>query len=116
MIAIISSITLCLLGALGWLLLPAEIRALFPLTHRLALLGILAFVIAAMAVLAGSYVRADESGLSHAQWSEARSDFRIGLGAHLIRAVPNQIDCMSMIAVRTARRFGTDADGDWECQ
>jgi hypothetical protein len=63
MIAIISSITLCILGAIGWLLLPVEIRALFPLTHRLALLGILAFVIAAMAVLAGSYVRADESGL-----------------------------------------------------
>jgi hypothetical protein len=63
MIAIIASVALCILAAIGWLLLPAEIRALFPLTHRLALLGILAFVIAVMAILAGSYVRADATGL-----------------------------------------------------
>jgi Bacterial PH domain len=63
MIAIIASLAICLLAAIGWLLLPADIRVLFPLTHRLALLGIFAFVIAAMAVLASSYVRADASGL-----------------------------------------------------
>jgi hypothetical protein len=63
MIAIISSIALCVIAALGWLLLPAEIRVLFPLTHRLALLVILAFPIAVMAILASSYVRADQSGL-----------------------------------------------------
>ena len=63
MIAIIASLVLCILAAIGWLLLPAEIRALFPLSHRLALLGILAFPIAVMAILASSYVRADGSGL-----------------------------------------------------
>jgi hypothetical protein len=63
MIAIICSIALCILAAIGWLVLPAAIRALFPVTHRLALLGILAFLIAVMAILASSYVRADESGL-----------------------------------------------------
>jgi hypothetical protein len=63
MIAIIASLVLCVIGAIGWLLLPAESRALFPLSHRLALLGILAFPIAVMAVLASSYVRADGSGL-----------------------------------------------------
>jgi Bacterial PH domain len=62
-IAIVSSLALCILAAIGWLLLPAEVRALFPLSHRLGLLGILAFPIAVMAVLAGSYVRADSSGL-----------------------------------------------------
>jgi hypothetical protein len=62
-IAIISSLALCVLAAIGWLLLPAEIRALFPWTHRLGLLAILAFPIAVMAILASSYVRADESGL-----------------------------------------------------
>ena len=62
-IAIISSVALCILAAIGWLLLPAEVRALFPLSHRLGLLGILAFPIAVMAVLASSYVRADGSGL-----------------------------------------------------
>jgi len=62
-IAIVSSLALCILAAIGWLLLPAEVRALFPLSHRLGLLGILAFPIAVMAVLASSYVRADRSGL-----------------------------------------------------
>ena len=62
-IAIVSSVALCILAAIGWLLLPAEVRALFPLSHRLGLLGILAFPIAVMAVLASSYVRADRSGL-----------------------------------------------------
>jgi hypothetical protein len=62
-IAIVCSLALCILGAIGWLLLPAEVRALFPLSHRLGLLGILAFPIAVMAVLASSYVRADGSGL-----------------------------------------------------
>ena len=62
-IAIVSSLALCILAAIGWLLLPAEVRALFPLSHRLGLLGILAFPIAVMAVLASSYVRADGSGL-----------------------------------------------------
>jgi hypothetical protein len=62
-IAIVSSLALCILAAIGWLLLPAEVRALFPLSHRLGLLGILAFPIGVMAVLASSYVRADGSGL-----------------------------------------------------
>ena len=63
MIAIIASIALCVLGIIGWLLLPTEIRALFPLSHRLGLLGIFAFPIVAMGILASSYVRANESGL-----------------------------------------------------
>jgi hypothetical protein len=63
LIAIVSSLALCILAVIGWLLLPAEVRALFPLSHRLGLLGILAFPIAVMAVLASSYVRADGSGL-----------------------------------------------------
>ena len=53
---------LCL-AAVIWLALPTQIRALFPLTHRLALLGILAFLIGVMAALSSSYVRADPSGL-----------------------------------------------------
>jgi hypothetical protein len=32
MIAIIASVALCILFAIGWLLLPADIRALFPIT------------------------------------------------------------------------------------
>jgi hypothetical protein len=60
-IVIISTLAICVLAVIGWLLLPAEIRVLFPLTHRLSLLAIWAFLIAIM--LASSYVRADAQGL-----------------------------------------------------
>jgi hypothetical protein len=63
MIVIISALAICVLAVVGWLLLPAEIRALFPLTHRLSLLTIWAFLIAIMVALASSYVRADAVGL-----------------------------------------------------
>jgi hypothetical protein len=61
MIAIISSIALCVIAALGWLLLPAEIRVLFPLTHRLALFVILAFPIAVKQLRTRRPVRPSDS-------------------------------------------------------
>jgi hypothetical protein len=63
MIVLIATLGLCMLAALGWLLLPADIRVLFTTTHRVALLAILALTIAAMVALASSYVRADAAGL-----------------------------------------------------
>lgn len=63
MIVVISTLAICILAVIGWLLLPPEIRVLFPLTHRLALLGIVAFLVAIMGALASSYVRADAAGL-----------------------------------------------------
>ena len=62
-IAIIASLALCALAAGIWLLLPTEIRVLFTVSQVLTLLGLLAFLIGAMAALAGSYVRADGAGL-----------------------------------------------------
>jgi Bacterial PH domain len=62
-IVIISTFAICVLAVIGWLLLPAEIRLLFPLTHRLSLLAIWALLIAIMVALASSYVRADAQGL-----------------------------------------------------
>jgi hypothetical protein len=59
----IATLALCVLTAIGWFLLPAEIRALFTLSHRLTLLGVLALLIVGMVVLASSYVRADPNGL-----------------------------------------------------
>ena len=41
-IAIIATFALCLMTAIGWFLLPAEVRALFTLSQRLTLLGVLA--------------------------------------------------------------------------
>ena len=62
-IVIIATIALCVLTAIGWFLLPAEIRALFTLSQRLTLLGVLAVLVLGMAALASSYVRADATGL-----------------------------------------------------
>jgi hypothetical protein len=73
-IVIIATLTLCLLTAIGWFLLPAEIRALFTLSQRLTLLGVLALTIMGMAALASSYVRADANGLR----------IRNGLRAHAV--------------------------------
>ena len=60
---IIATIALCVLTAIGWFLLPAQIRALFTLSQRLTLLGVLAVLVLGMAALASSYVRADATGL-----------------------------------------------------
>ena len=68
---IISTLAICILAAIGWLLLPADIRVLFPLTHRVALIIIWAFLIAIMVALASSYVRADAEGL------QIRNVFRV---------------------------------------
>jgi hypothetical protein len=62
-IAIIATLALCVLTAIGWLLLPVEVRALFTLSQRLTLLGVLALLIVGMVALASCYVRADANGL-----------------------------------------------------
>jgi hypothetical protein len=63
MIVIIATIALCALTAVGWFLLPAEVRALFTLSQLLTLLAVLAFLVGVMVALASSYVRADAAGL-----------------------------------------------------
>jgi Bacterial PH domain len=110
MIAIITSFALCILAAVGWLLLPAEIRALFPVTHRLALLGILAFVIAGMAVLASSYVCADATGLR----------IRNGVRVHAVpwgrvhKIILRQGDPWALVLMRPADGSPFEADFDAE--
>ena len=63
MIVIIATIALSVLTAIGWFLLPVEVRALFTLSQRLTLLGVLALLIVGMVALASCYVRADANGL-----------------------------------------------------
>ena len=63
MITISATLALCLLTAIGWFLLPEEIRVLFTLSQRLTLLCVLALLILGMVALASSYVRADLDGL-----------------------------------------------------
>lgn len=110
MIAVVASLALCILGAIGWLVLPAEIRTLFPLTHRLALLGILAFAIAVMAVLASSYVRADGSGL------RIRNGLRVHLvpWEHVHKIILRPGDPWAQLLLKPAdgRPFEADLDAD----
>jgi Bacterial PH domain len=63
MIVLIATVALCALTAIGWFLLPAEIRVLFTLSQLLTLLAVLGFLVAVMVALASSYVRADATGL-----------------------------------------------------
>jgi hypothetical protein len=63
MIVIIATVALCALTAIGWFLLPADVRALFTVSQLLTLLAVLAFLVAVMVALASSYVRADATGL-----------------------------------------------------
>jgi Bacterial PH domain len=62
-IVIIATVALCALTAIGWFLLPAEVRALFTLSQLLTLFAVLAFLVAVVVALASSYVRADPTGL-----------------------------------------------------
>lgn len=62
-ITIVATLALCTVTAIGWFLLPGEIRALFTLSQRLTLLGVLALLVLGMVALASSYVRADATGL-----------------------------------------------------
>lgn len=110
MIAIIASVALCVIAVIGWLLLPADIRALFPLTHRLALLVILAFPIAVMAILASSYVRADDSGL------RIRNALRVHLvpweRVHKIILRPGDPWAQLLLKPADGRSFEADLDAD----
>jgi hypothetical protein len=110
MIAIIASIALCVLGIIGWLLLPTEIRALFPLSHRLGLLGIFAFPIVAMGILASSYVRANESGL------RIRNALRVHLvpweRVHKIILRPGDPWAQLLLKPADGRPFEADLDAD----
>jgi Bacterial PH domain len=73
-ITIIATLALSVVTAVGWFLLPGEVRALFTLSQRLTLLGVLALLIAGMVALASCYVRADANGLR----------IRNGLRVHLV--------------------------------
>jgi hypothetical protein len=64
-ITIITTVVLCVMAAIGWLLLPREIRVLFTVPQLLTLLGILALLILGMVALGSSYVRADAAGLRY---------------------------------------------------
>ena len=109
-IVIIATLALCLLTAIGWFLLPAEIRALFTLSQRLTLLGVLALLIGGMVALASSYVRADANGLR----------IRNGLRAHAVpwdrvhKVILRPGDPWALLLVRPedGRPFEADIDAE----
>lgn len=109
-IAIIATLTLCLLTAIGWFLLPAEVRALFTLSQRLTLLGVLALLIVGMAALASSYVRADANGL------RIRNGMRVHAvpwdRVHKIILRPSDPWALLLITPADGRPFEADLDAE----
>ena len=110
MIAIIATLALCLLTAIGWFLLPAEVRALFTLSQRLTLLGVLALLIVGMGALASSYVRADPSGL------RIRNGLRVHVvpwgHVHKIILRPGDPWALLLITPADGRPFEADLDAE----
>lgn len=109
-IAIIATLALCLLTAIGWFLLPAEVRALFTLSQRLTLLGVLALLILGMAALASSYVRADANGL------RIRNGMRVHAvpwdRVHKIILRPSDPWALLLITPADGRPFEADLDAE----
>lgn len=73
--AVSFSLSLCAASALGWVMLPPELRASFTLSQRVTLVLILVGLLGVMAAMASSYVRADADGLR----------LRNGLRTHAVR-------------------------------
>ncbi|HJY43621.1 MAG TPA: PH domain-containing protein [Propionibacteriaceae bacterium] len=110
LIAIIATLALCLLTAIGWFLLPAEVRALFTLSQRLTLLGVLALLIVGMGALASSYVRADANGL------RIRNGLRVHAvpwgRVHKIILRPGDPWALLLITPEDGRPFEADLDAE----
>jgi hypothetical protein len=109
-ITIIATLALCLLTAIGWFLLPPEVRVLFTLSQRLTLLGVLALVILGMVALASSYVRADASGL------RIRNGVRVHAvpwdRVHKIILRPGDPWALLLITPEDGRPFEADIDAE----
>jgi Bacterial PH domain len=109
-IAIIATLALCLLTAIGWFLLPAEVRALFTLSQRLTLLGVLALLIVGMVALASSSVRADANGL------RIRNGLRVHAvpwgRVHKIILRPSDPWALLLITPADGRPFQADLDAE----
>ena len=109
-IAIIATLALCLLTAIGWLLLPTEVRVLFTLSQRLTLLGVLALTIMGMVALASSYVRADANGL------RIRNGLRVHAvpwdRVHKIILRPGDPWALLLITPADGRPFQADLDAE----
>ncbi len=109
-IAIIATFALCLMTAIGWFLLPAEVRALFTLSQRLTLLGVLALLVVGMVALASSYVRADANGL------RIRNGLRVHAvpwdRVHKIILRPGDPWALLLITPADGRPFQADLDAE----
>jgi hypothetical protein len=109
-ITISATLALCLLTAIGWVLLPEEIRTLFTLSQRLTLLGVLALLIVGMVALASSYVRADPNGL------RIRNGLRVHAvpwgRVHKIILRPGDPWALLLVTPEAGRSFEADFDAE----
>lgn len=109
-ITIIATVVLCAMAALGWFLLPPEIRSLFTVPQLLTLLGILAALVLGMVALGSSYVRADAAGLRY------RNGLRVHAvpwaRVHKIILRPGDPWAFLLITPSDGRPFEVDLDAD----
>jgi hypothetical protein len=109
-ITIITTIVLCAMAAIGWVLLPREIRVLFTVPQLVTLLVILALLILGMVALGSSYVSADATGLT----------YRNGLRVHAVpwarvhKIILRSGDpwALLLMAPSDGRPFEVDLDAD----
>ena len=109
-ITIITTVVLCAMAAIGWFLLPREIRVLFTVPQLLTLLGILESQILGMVALGSRYVRADAAGLR----------YRNGLRVHAVpwarvhKIILRPGDPWALLLLRPADGRPFEADFDAE--
>ena len=109
-ITIITTVVLCAMAAIGWVLLPPEIRVLFTVPQLVTLLGILALLILGMVALGSSYVRADATGLTY------RNGLRVHAvpwaRVHKIILRPGDPWALVLITPGDGRPFEADLDAE----
>ena len=109
-LAVVAAVALCVLTAVGWFALPAEVRVLFSVSQRLTLVAVLAVLLLVIVAVAASYVRADAEGLR----------FRNGLRSHQVpwhrvhKIILRRGDPWAMLLLTPAdgREFSVDLDAE----
>ena len=106
----ILAVGLCALCAVGWFALPMSLRETFNIFQRVTLLLVLAAVLFTMAVIAGSYVRADEQGLA---LRNGLRSYRVGWAeVHKIILRPGDPWALLLLKPSDGRPFEVDLDAE----
>jgi hypothetical protein len=109
-LAAATAIALCVLTAVGWFALPAEVRVLFSVSQRLTLVAVLAVLLLVIVAVAASYVRADAEGVRFR--NGLRSHQGPGDRVHKIILRPGDPWAMLLLTPADGREFRVDLDAE----